>query len=226
MDLRADRAALVVVPQNVRRRDQPRPRARRRLGVRYKSAPRRLYVLIHDPPTVDVTHDAHPLSQPPSPAASPPPSPPPRITHQVARGDSLAGVALRYGVSVSALRRANGLWASDSIHLRAALVIPDGREPVPLPKPRRSVEHGHVRTSTELPLPSAADVVSSFSLTLPRLRLSLDPSESDAEHELLPLSLSARRRKSRPQLSMTAAPAPTNKQPSPIRGMVLPRAGE
>ncbi|EJD50982.1 hypothetical protein AURDEDRAFT_121428 [Auricularia subglabra TFB-10046 SS5] len=181
--------------------------------------------------TSDVMHDAHPLSQPPSPAASSPPSLA-RITHTVSCTDSLADVALRYSISVAALRRANGLWASDSIHLRAALVIPDGREPVPKTTharartsldrdPGRSVEHAPAHASTS----TATDVATSFSLLLPRLRVSLDgeaPSESDAEHKLLPLSLSAHRRKSRSQLSMTT----TNKQPSPIRGMVLPRAGD
>ncbi|EJD44541.1 hypothetical protein AURDEDRAFT_166326 [Auricularia subglabra TFB-10046 SS5] len=230
--------------QNIRQQDQRQheshPRARGCLGVRDEPTPRCLY--IHDrvaplvkfhllvlhttspaydqfrrrkggttgharSQTVDVTHDAHPLSQPPSHVASPPPSLA-RITHT---------------------RRANGFWANDSIHLRAALVIPDGREPVPKTMharartsvdrdPPRSVEHAHAPAPTS----TATDVAASFSLTLPRLRLSLDreaPSESDAEHELLPLPLSARRPKFHPQLSMTTA----NKQPSPIRGMVLTR---
>lgn len=38
--------------------------------------------------------------------------------------DSLAGVALRYGVSLPDLRRANQLWPSDPIHLRRVLYIP------------------------------------------------------------------------------------------------------
>lgn len=40
--------------------------------------------------------------------------------------DSFAGVALRYGISVSDLRRVNQLWTSDSIHLRKVLYIPIG----------------------------------------------------------------------------------------------------
>lgn len=45
---------------------------------------------------------------------------------QVGPNDSFAGVALRYGVSIAALRRANQLWPSDPIHLRTKLLIPRG----------------------------------------------------------------------------------------------------
>jgi len=43
---------------------------------------------------------------------------------KVAPNDTLAGVALKYGISVTELRRANQLWASDSIHLRQVLYVP------------------------------------------------------------------------------------------------------
>ncbi|KAK7473219.1 hypothetical protein VKT23_001317 [Stygiomarasmius scandens] len=46
------------------------------------------------------------------------------IVHEVAKTDSLAGVALKYGITLSDLRRANHLWSSDSIHLRKTLFIP------------------------------------------------------------------------------------------------------
>ncbi|KAF9257977.1 hypothetical protein L218DRAFT_1005587 [Marasmius fiardii PR-910] len=46
------------------------------------------------------------------------------LVHKVAQNDSLAGVALKYGINISDLRRANHLWASDSIHLRKELYIP------------------------------------------------------------------------------------------------------
>ncbi|KIJ61296.1 carbohydrate-binding module family 50 protein [Hydnomerulius pinastri MD-312] len=48
------------------------------------------------------------------------------IIHRVNPVDSFAGVALRYGVSIAALRRANQLWPSDPIHLRTELIIPRG----------------------------------------------------------------------------------------------------
>lgn len=42
----------------------------------------------------------------------------------MSRTDSLAGISLKYGISLADLRRANRLWASDSIHLRSMLYIP------------------------------------------------------------------------------------------------------
>ncbi|KAF8608979.1 hypothetical protein BDV93DRAFT_519010 [Ceratobasidium sp. AG-I] len=46
------------------------------------------------------------------------------LVHKIQPKDSLAGVALRYGVSLADIRKANKLWSSDSIHLRSALYIP------------------------------------------------------------------------------------------------------
>ncbi|KDR75097.1 hypothetical protein GALMADRAFT_226745 [Galerina marginata CBS 339.88] len=46
------------------------------------------------------------------------------IVHQVSQNDSLAGVSLKYGISLPNLRRANKLWTSDSIHIRHVLYIP------------------------------------------------------------------------------------------------------
>jgi len=43
---------------------------------------------------------------------------------KVCPGDSLAGISLKYGITLANLRRANHLWASDSIHLRTVLYIP------------------------------------------------------------------------------------------------------
>lgn len=46
------------------------------------------------------------------------------LVHKIQPRDSLAGVALRYGVSIADVRKVNKLWASDSIHLRSVLYIP------------------------------------------------------------------------------------------------------
>ncbi|KIY70632.1 carbohydrate-binding module family 50 protein [Cylindrobasidium torrendii FP15055 ss-10] len=46
------------------------------------------------------------------------------IVHEVAPTDSLAGVSLKYGISLADLRRANHLWTTDTIHLRKILYIP------------------------------------------------------------------------------------------------------
>ncbi|KAF5321620.1 hypothetical protein D9619_001487 [Psilocybe cf. subviscida] len=55
------------------------------------------------------------------------PSPPQEkdvIVHHVTPKDSLAGVSLKYGISLANLRRANQLWTSDTIHRRDVLYIP------------------------------------------------------------------------------------------------------
>ncbi|KAJ7091970.1 peptidoglycan-binding LysM domain protein [Mycena belliarum] len=46
------------------------------------------------------------------------------LVHEVTPQDSLAGVSLKYGISMAELRRANHLWSSDPIHLRKILYIP------------------------------------------------------------------------------------------------------
>ncbi|KAG0243022.1 hypothetical protein BGX31_011338 [Mortierella sp. GBA43] len=46
------------------------------------------------------------------------------IIHQVAVTDTLAGIALCYGVQVSILKKYNKLWTNDSIHTRKYLYIP------------------------------------------------------------------------------------------------------
>lgn len=44
--------------------------------------------------------------------------------HIILPTDSLAGVALKYGITVAQLRKCNKMWASDTIHLRKVLYIP------------------------------------------------------------------------------------------------------
>ncbi|CAG8488020.1 7103_t:CDS:2 [Paraglomus occultum] len=46
------------------------------------------------------------------------------LVHVVKPNDTLAGVALFYGVELQTLKRANKLWTSDSIHTRKHLYIP------------------------------------------------------------------------------------------------------
>ncbi|KAJ6507248.1 peptidoglycan-binding LysM domain protein [Mycena vitilis] len=46
------------------------------------------------------------------------------LVHEITSKDSLAGVSLKYGISMAELRKANHLWSSDSIHLRKILYIP------------------------------------------------------------------------------------------------------
>lgn len=51
--------------------------------------------------------------------------------HTVVRGDTLSGIAARYGVSQQALKRANGIGADNVVLLGATLRIPGGRSSTP-----------------------------------------------------------------------------------------------
>ncbi|KAI8424902.1 hypothetical protein MSG28_006822 [Choristoneura fumiferana] len=46
------------------------------------------------------------------------------IKHVMAKGDTLQGIALKYGVTTEKIRRANRLFATDSLFLREYLLIP------------------------------------------------------------------------------------------------------
>ncbi|KAF4597975.1 hypothetical protein EYR38_006368 [Pleurotus pulmonarius] len=61
------------------------------------------------------------------------------IVHEVTSSDSLAGVALKYGISLANLRKANHLWASDSIHIRKVLYIPLEMLPTQAAAPYRAM---------------------------------------------------------------------------------------
>ena len=50
------------------------------------------------------------------------------IKHIVSATDTLQGIALKYGVTTEQIRRANRLWASDSLFLREHLLIPISSE--------------------------------------------------------------------------------------------------
>ncbi|XP_051159086.1 lysM and putative peptidoglycan-binding domain-containing protein 2 [Leptopilina boulardi] len=46
------------------------------------------------------------------------------IKHVVSKSDTLQGIALKFGVTTEQIRRANRLWATDSLFLREYLLIP------------------------------------------------------------------------------------------------------
>ncbi|XP_066124054.1 lysM and putative peptidoglycan-binding domain-containing protein 1 [Saccopteryx bilineata] len=52
-----------------------------------------------------------------------------RLEHQLAPGDTLAGLALKYGVTMEQIKRANRLYTNDSIFLKKTLYIPVLTEP-------------------------------------------------------------------------------------------------
>jgi len=106
-------------------------------------------------------------------------------------------VALHYGISVAALRRANQLWPSDPVHLRTELNIPRGDTP---PAKRKSANSSqthvdHISLVDEFPLrPSTApstlsaghnSILSAFSARISLDSLSSRTSSTVSEtHEL------------------------------------------
>ncbi|XP_062453801.1 lysM and putative peptidoglycan-binding domain-containing protein 1 [Rhea pennata] len=48
----------------------------------------------------------------------------PGLEHRLEPGDTLAGLALRYGVTMEQIKRANRLYTSDTIFLKPTLLIP------------------------------------------------------------------------------------------------------
>uniref|UniRef100_A0A2L2YI14 LysM and hypothetical peptidoglycan-binding domain-containing protein 2 n=1 Tax=Parasteatoda tepidariorum TaxID=114398 RepID=A0A2L2YI14_PARTP len=50
------------------------------------------------------------------------------IKHIVQPGDTLQGLALRYGVTMEQIKRANKMWTADSLFLRSSLDIPVDQE--------------------------------------------------------------------------------------------------
>ncbi|KAF8550857.1 hypothetical protein OG21DRAFT_1487464 [Imleria badia] len=151
------------------------------------------------------------------------------IIHPVGPHDSFAGVALRHGVSIAALRRANQLWPSDPIHFRTELLIPRGNTV----RSRHKTTHSR---GTDATLRSAVEpssnlspdlLVSSFVsarniiLSVLPARISLDSLSSKAsaseDHELDDL-LKARARK------MPAIESPFAEDGHELSILAVPRA--
>lgn len=70
-------------------------------------------------PVVDVT----PIDQAPPPAPTPPPAPA-NTTYVIRTGDTVTGIAAKFGVSIQAVLDANGLTRSSIIYAGRTLVIP------------------------------------------------------------------------------------------------------
>ncbi|XP_072249812.1 lysM and putative peptidoglycan-binding domain-containing protein 1 [Leuresthes tenuis] len=86
-----------------------------------------------------------------------------RIEHTIQPGETLQGLALKYGVSMEEIKRANRLYTNDSIFLKKSLSIPvlpeveDGSIPVDLSEEEcdegradsASLQNGHTGSSSE-----------------------------------------------------------------------------
>ncbi|KAL4073703.1 hypothetical protein J3A83DRAFT_4371001 [Scleroderma citrinum] len=112
------------------------------------------------------------------------------------KANSLPGVALRYGVSIAALRRANQLWPSDPVHLRTELNIPRGDTP-PIRRKLADPSQAHIDHTPEFPSRLSTDttisalvagrdtILSAFSARVSLESLSSRTSSSVSEvHEL------------------------------------------
>lgn len=78
---------------------------------------------------------APPPVSPAPPAA--PPIPPNPVYHVVQWGENLTRIAMRYGTTVWAIARANGIWNINYIRAGQVLLIPvSGPPPAPWPGPR------------------------------------------------------------------------------------------
>jgi LysM repeat protein len=98
---------------------------------------------------------------------------------QVTSKDSLAGVSLRYGISLANLRKANQLWATDSIHIRDVLYIPIEQAF----RAREFIPESQITSTSESPESGTfiqAQPIHNSSLTEERV-------ESSAAHPLIPV---------------------------------------
>jgi LysM repeat protein len=89
------------------------------------------------PATMTPTVQPSPTMAPsPTPSLEPPPTPTVgSVTHRVQRGENLIGIAARYGTTVRAIVRANGLANPDVIFIGQKLIIPLPTQPAPTPTP-------------------------------------------------------------------------------------------
>jgi LysM repeat protein len=74
-------------------------------------------------------------------------------TYVVQRGDNLYRIALRFGITVRELQRANNLWGS-WIRAGQTLIIPGGCGPASAPKPTEGESEGHSGDDEHKPAPT------------------------------------------------------------------------
>lgn len=80
-----------------------------------------------------------------TPAPAPAPAPAKRsVTHVVGKGETLGGIANRYGVNVATLKSANNIKDERKLAVGQKLVIPGGK-----PQPQQPQQHAAARSSTK-----------------------------------------------------------------------------
>ena len=67
----------------------------------------------------------------PAPTATPAPSPTP-IVYVIQSGDTLLGIALKYGITVESLQQTNGIINPQSLQIGQEIIIPGSSEAGPL----------------------------------------------------------------------------------------------
>ncbi|XP_004389612.1 lysM and putative peptidoglycan-binding domain-containing protein 1 [Trichechus manatus latirostris] len=80
-----------------------------------------------------------------------------RLEHELAPGDTLAGLALKYGVTMEQIKRANRLYTNDSIFLKKTLYIPILTEPRDLFNGLDSEDEEEVQPSKDGVRPHSAE---------------------------------------------------------------------
>ncbi|HSD67412.1 MAG TPA: penicillin-insensitive murein endopeptidase [Vicinamibacteria bacterium] len=88
-------------------------------------------------------------------------APPPMVRHRVRRGETLGGLAQRYGTSISAIRAANGLRSSRLLRAGRSYTIPIRRVPPeasPVEVPPRRLPPPRVSTASAAASPEAVAV--------------------------------------------------------------------
>ncbi|XP_065607624.1 lysM and putative peptidoglycan-binding domain-containing protein 1 [Cyrtonyx montezumae] len=78
--------------------------------------------------------------------------------HRVGPGDTLPGLALRYGVTMEQIQRANRLYASDTIFLKPTLLIPPPQCPSEEPTGSPPSDPGGTATAAVTAAPPPRDL--------------------------------------------------------------------
>lgn len=110
----------------------------------------------------------------PTPTQTPTPTPSPTqsanpSTYRVVSGDTLSGIARRFGVSVSSIQQLNNMGSSTAIRVGQVLRIPSGTTPSPSPSPTPSQTPTPSPTPTPTPTPSITSYTVKSGDTLSRI---------------------------------------------------------